>query len=369
MKIALVHDYLTRLGGSERVLKVLMELYPDAPVYTLLYDEKRVGTVFPKEKIITSPLQKLPSFVRKNPKYLLPLMPRTVEEWDFSGYDVVLSSSSAFVHGIITPIATRHICYFHSPMRFAWDWTHEYLKEQGIGVIKRFAAAYFLKRVRMWDFLTADRADVFLANSVHVQRRIKKYYHHDAEVIYPPVDLSRFHLPEKAGRGDATEDFFLIISTLTPYKRVDLAVQLFNKIGKKLVIIGEGPQRAFLQSIAEDNITFLGYQDDATATDYLMRCRGLIFSGEEDFGITPIEAMACGKPVLAYGEGGVTESVIEGVTGEFFHAPTVASMEDGLARLIENEQHYDPAAALAQAKKFSAEHFASHIKRIVKDVR
>ena len=214
MKIALVHDYLTRLGGAERVAKAFMDIFPEAPVYTLLYDEKRVGAVFPKEKIVISSLQKLPKVLRKNPKYLLPLMPRTVEEWDFSGFDVVLSSSSAFVHGIITPNTTRHICYFHSPMRFAWDWTHEYLKEQGAGAMKRFAAAYLLKRVRMWDFLAADRADVFLANSIHVQRRIKKYYHHDAEVVYPPVDLSRFHLSPKK-----SEDFFLIISTLTPFKK------------------------------------------------------------------------------------------------------------------------------------------------------
>lgn len=362
MKIALVHDYLTRLGGAERVLRCLSELFPQAPIYTLLYDEAKVGAVFPKNKIIASRLQKWPAILRKRHRYLVSMLPRLVEEWDFSGFDLVITSSSAFTHGIITPTKTHHLCYYHSPMRFAWDWTHEYIHEQRIGPLRKIAIAHILKKLRMWDQTVCDRPDTIIANSQHVERRIKKYYHRDAQVIYPPVDISRFHLSKKH------ENFFLIISTLTPYKRVDLAVQLFNKIGKKLVIIGDGPEREFLQNIAAENIQFLGYQSDEAAAEYLQNCRAMIFPGEEDFGITPIEAMACGKPVLAYGQGGVTESVIASVTGEFFRQPTVTSMEQGLAQLILNEKNYDPAACRRQAEKFSKEIFVEQIKKIIKTI-
>lgn len=357
MQVALVHDYLTRLGGAERVLAALAELFPKAPIYTFLYDEEKTGSIFPKEKIVTSSLQRLPAFMRKNPKYLLPFLPRIIEEWDFSQFDLVISSSSAFAHGIVTPEKTRHICYFHSPMRFAWDWTHEYIEEQRVGPIKKIAIAHLLKKIRMWDQTAADRPDFAIANSKNVQRRIKKYYRRDSTVIYPPVDVERFKISR------SSEDFFLIVSTLTPYKRIDLAVQLFNKISRKLVIIGDGPQRKYLQNIAGDDIDFLGFKDDKTVAEYLGNCRALIFPGEEDFGIMPIEAMACGKPVLGYGHGGLTESVIPGVTGEFFNEPTVASLEDGLARLILNEKNYDPRACRKQALQFEKEKFINNIKQ------
>lgn len=359
MNVALVHDFLTRLGGAERVLKVLSELFPKAPIYTLLYDESKVGAAFLPSRIVPSNLQQLPSILRKNQKYLLPLMPRAVEEWDFSKFDLVISSSSAFSHGILTSPQTHHLCYFHSPMRYAWDWTHEYMKEQQAGFIKRAAAAALLKKIRMWDQTAVDRADTFVANSINVARRIKKYYRRDSTVIYPPVDISRFKISKNS------EDYFLIISTLTPYKKIDLAIQLFNKIRRRLVIIGDGPQKRFLQNIAGDTVDLLGFKDDKTTAEYLSNCRALIFPGEEDFGITPIEAMACGKPVLAYSRGGVRESVIEGVTGEFFAEPTVASMEDGLARLMKNSKNYDPAACRRQARKFNREVFEEKMKNNV----
>lgn len=358
MQIALVHDFLTRLGGAERVLATLAEMFPKAPIYTLLYDESKVGSVFPRLKIIPSRLQHLPFILRKNHRYLLPLMPRVVEEWDFSKFDLVISGNSAFTHGIITPTKTHHLSYFHSPMRFAWDWTHEYMKEQGVGPLRRLAIAHLLKKIRMWDQAVADRADTIIANSKNVQHRIKKYYRRGSTVIYPPVDLSRFKISR------SSENFFLIISTLTPYKRIDLAVQLFNKIQRRLVIIGDGPQRKYLESIAGDTIDFLGFKDDAAVSEYLRNCRALIFPGEEDFGITPIEAMACGKPVLAYGEGGVRESVASGVTGEFFAEPTVAAMEDGLARIIKGT--YSPLACRKQAQKFSKEIFVDRMEETVK---
>lgn len=362
MKIALVHDFLTRLGGAERVLKTLSTMYPKAPIYNLLYDENKVGGVFPREKIVFSSLQKFPSFVRNRQKYLLPIMPRAVEEWDFSQFDIVISSSSAFSHGIITPTHTKHISYCHSPMRYAWDWSNEYLEEQRIGTVRKMAIAHLLKKIRMWDIAAVDRADKFLANSRHVRRRIKKYYRRESDVVYPPVDLSRFSTSKNS------EDYFLIISTLTPYKRVELAIQLFNRIRRKLVIIGEGPHRNFLQAISGDTIQFLGYQSDEVALEYMKNCKALIFPGEEDFGITPVEAMACGKPVLAFGEGGVTESVIEGITGEFFNEPTPESMEQGLARLLINKNSYNPKKCREQAEKFSEEHFVRAIKKSIQSV-
>lgn len=358
MQIALVHDFLTRLGGAERVLAVLAEMFPRAPIFTLLYDESKVGSIFPRLNIFPSRLQHLPTIVRKHHRYLLPLMPRVVEEWDFSKFDLVISSNSAFVHGIITPTKTHHLSYFHSPMRFAWDWTHEYIKEQGVGRLKKIGIAHLLKRIRMWDQAVADRADTVIANSKNVQRRIKKYYRRGSEVLYPPVDLSRFKISR------SSENYFLIISTLTPYKKIDLAVQLFNKIQRPLVIIGDGPQRKYLKSIAGNTVDFLGCKDDAAVTEYLKNCRALIFPGEEDFGITPIEAMACGKPVLAFGEGGVRESVIAGETGEFFTEPTVASMEEGLARIMKSI--YSPTACRRQAQKFSKEIFVEGMKDAVK---
>jgi glycosyltransferase involved in cell wall biosynthesis len=360
MKVALVHDYLTRLGGAERVTATLAEMFPAAPIYTLLYDEEKVGKVFNKSKIRTSGLQKLPAFLRKKHKYFLPLLPRTVEDWDFSEFDLVITSSNSFVHGIITGTHTHHLCYYHSPMRFAWDWTHEYIKEQNAGLIKSIAAARILNKIRLWDRAAAERPDTVIANSKTVQRRIKKYYGREAEVIYPPVDLSRFKVSKNS------DNYFLIISTLTPYKKIDLAIQLFNKIQRKLVIIGDGPHREYLQNIAGETIEFKGFVSDETATKYMENCRALIFPGEEDFGITPVEAMACGKPVLALGIGGVTESVIPGKTGEFFAEPTVDSMEEGLAKLMRNEKNYRPADCRAAAEKFSKGVFIKRFRGLLK---
>lgn len=358
-KIALVHDFLLKLGGAERVLKVLADMYPKAPIYTLLYDKEKVGEVFPEERVITSDLQRFPKFIRNRQKYLFPLMPRKIESLDFSDFDIVISSNSAYAHGIITNSNCKHICYCHSPMRYAWDWTHEYLEEQNIGKIKKLLVRRLLKKVRMWDKIASDRADEYIANSKNVRNRLMKYYRVDAPVVYPPVDIKRFYPQQKH------EDFFLIVSTLTPYKRIDLAIQLFNKINKHLIIIGDGPHRNYLESIAKPNIAFMGYKSDKETTEYFQNCRALIFPGEEDFGITPIEAMAAGKPVIAYKKGGVTESIIEGVTGEFFDKPTVASLEDALGRMLLYEDRYKPLRIREIANKFSKENFKSKISAIV----
>jgi len=356
MKIALAHEMLVKLGGAERVLKSLSDLFPKAPIYTLFHDKKQTSEWFGDKKIHTSGLQKWFKLGIK-PKYLLSKMPKAVEQFDFSNYDVVISSSSAFMHGIKVPKHAKHICYCHSPMRYAWDYAHEYTKHYS--PFMRFLIAGQLNKIRMWDYMTSDRPDIIIANSEHVRKRIQKYWRKDAVVIYPPVDVKRF-TPTKHH-----EDYFLIVSALTPFKKIDIAIRTFNKIKRKLIIIGDGAQRKYLESIADDNIEFLGYKDDHVVRDYYENCRAFIFPGEEDFGITPVEAMASGKPVLAYGVGGVTESVQPGISGEFFYKPTPESLEDGLARLLANEKHFEPQKIWAIADKFDKSVFQEKMKKLI----
>lgn len=358
-RIALVHDFLLKLGGAERVLASLARIFPDTPIYTILYDHKAVGDVFPQDRVRTSSLQKYPSFLRKRYKMLFPILPQKMEAFDFSDFDLVISSNSAYAHGIVTRLHTKHLCYVHSPMRYAWDYYHRYMQDQDAGFFARMGVAYFMKKMRVWDKLSADRADLFVANSHHVRKRIQKYYRTDAEVIYPPVSVDRFIVTPKY------EDYFLIVSTLTPYKRIDLAVELFNKLGRRLVIIGDGADRARLQGMAHTNIEFLGWKPDDVVREYLQHCRAFIFPGEEDFGIAPVEAMACGKPVLAYGVGGARETVIPGVTGEFFMEQTVAAMEDALGRLLVHAKTYNPLAIRKQAEEFSEEMFVKKMRQTV----
>ncbi|MBD3331032.1 glycosyltransferase [Candidatus Peregrinibacteria bacterium] len=362
MKVALVHDFLIKLGGAERVLKSLSELFPAAPIYTLLYDEKIARESFSKDRVVTSFLQNYPGFIRRKHRYLLTKMPRAIEEFDFSGFDLVISSSNAFAHGILTPLNTKHLCYCHSPMRYAWDWVNEYRKENKIYGLKKMLYTPIISYLRFWDKITSDRPTKYLANSNTVKQRIKKYYHADSEIVYPPVDTNRF----KASTSN--ENYFLIVSTLTPYKKIDLAIALFNKIGRKLVIIGDGPSRTYLQSMANDNIEFLGFKSDDVVKEYMENCRAFIFPGEEDFGITPVEAMSAGKPILAFAKGGLTETVKSGKTGEFFFSPTIKSMEDGLARLLYNEKYYRPQTIRRHALNFSSDIFNKKIKQQIKKI-
>ena len=359
MQIALAHEMLIKFGGAERVLSELAQMYPEAPVYTLFEDEKVVSKLAKdldsrSESGMTN-VSDLQKWYKRGvpPKFLLSKMSKAVESFNFNNYDAVISSSSAFMHGIKTPENVKHICYCHSPMRYAWDYTHQYTKKYS--KLMQFLIASKLNKIRQWDYLTSNRPDVLIANSKHVQKRIKKYWRRDAQVIYPPIDVKRF-TPTKNH-----EDYFLIVSALTPFKNIDLAIHTFNKIGRNLVIIGDGAQKKYLKSIAKDNIEFLGYQDDHTVRDYFEHCRCFIFPGEEDFGITPVEAMAAGKPVLAYGVGGVTESVQAGVSGEFFYEQTPESLEDGLARLLANEKHYEAQKIRSIAEGFDREIFQEKI--------
>jgi len=362
MKIALVHDFLLRKGGAERVLRVLMDMFPEAPVYTLLYDRKKMGDQFPQERVITSGLQKFPRFILGMHKFLFPFMPAAIEEFDFSEFDLVISSSGAYSHGIITNLNTKHICYYHSPMRYAWDYTHEYLKEQNLGAIGELITSRLLHKVRLWDYLAADRVDIPIANSRTVRNRIRKYYRQESDIIYPPVDIESYEMTPH------NEGYFLIVSTLTPYKRIDLAVELFNKLGKRLVIIGDGPDRSRLQRIAAENIDFLGFKSDEVVKEYMQNCRAFVFPGEEDFGMAPIEAMACGKPVLAYNKGGLSESMIDGKTGQLFDEQNLESMEAALTQLLINEKDYDPVFIRKHSEQFSRAAFEKAMHQLIEDV-
>jgi glycosyltransferase involved in cell wall biosynthesis len=361
MKIAIVHEFLTKIGGAEQVLLSFHKMFPDAPIYTLLYDEQNTNGIFNDCQIITSSLQKYPRFIRTRTKLLLGKLPRAVEEFDFSEYDVVISSSNSFAHGILTKPKTLHISYCHSPMRYAWDWYHEYMKENkiGFGPISLYIRNLIYK-TRIWDKASSYRVDFWIANSANVQKRIKKYYGFSSEIIYPPVDVSKIEMTD-----GIPDDYYVIVSRLEPYKKIDLAIKAFNKLEKQLVIIGTGSQENYLKSIANDNIEFLGWQSDKSVQEYLRNAKALVFPGEDDFGITPIEAMACGRPVIAYNKGGVAETVKDGATGVFFNDPNSASLVEAINAMEKNYTNFSPNVCRKQAEKFSFEVFRDSFNKIL----
>lgn len=358
MRIALVHELLTMRGGAEKTLKVLADMFPEAPIYTLLHDEKKLGEWFPKERVRTSRLQKF-SWISKNHHLYLGCFPRAVESWDFSEFDLVISASSAFVHGIKTGPETKHICYVHSPARYLWDRTFDVLeqaKEKPFGWIPYTYLTHIMCMLRKWDASVADRPDVLLAASKEVKRRIELYWRRESEVIYPPVEISDFPLAQ-AQRGDS----YIIVSTLVPYKRIELAIEACNKLGKRLKIIGSGPHRKKLEKISGSTIEFLGYQEHDKLVHELQNAKAFIFPGCEDFGIAPVEAMACGTPVIAFRKGGALETVKDGETGIFFDDST----SEALAKAIEafEGMSFDPKRCRENAELFSRERFEKQITR------
>ena len=361
MKVAIVAELLVKMGGAERVVKKLAEMYPDAPIFTLLYDEDKCGRDFSVGRVKTSFLQKLPKFIRNHYRWLLTLMPYAAESFDLDEYDLVITSSSAFAHGVLTNSEALHVCYCHSPMRYAWDYAHEYLNDKWFNPVKRWLAGRALEKIRLWDKVASDRPDVYIANSKHVQQRISKYYRLPSEIVYPPVDVEMIKADGELG------DYFLMMTTLAAYKKVDLAINLFNKTGKKLVIVGDGPEREYLKSLAGDNIEFKGRLTDGEARKVLEGCRGFIFPSEEDFGIGMVEALAAGKPVLAYKAGGATEFIKPGINGEFFEEQTMASMEDGLGRLMLHEKKYDRKLMREEAMKFSSDEFEKNFHKLISE--
>lgn len=357
MKVALVHDYLIRFGGAERVFFSLRNIFPKADIYTLLYDERKMGQFFTNIKVHTSSAQKFP-LSRKYPRLFAPLMPSAVESLDLREYDLVISSSTAFAKGIIIRPKTVHICYCHTPTRFVWDYAHQY--DSRLAFLRKILVHY----LRIWDRAAANRVDYFIANSQTTAERIKKYYGRESKVIYPPAcNVSHNVADDNIARPK--EEYFLIVSQLTPHKKIDLAINACNKLEIPLIIIGAGRDQRRLMKMARSNVKFLGWQTDEVVKQYYQHCFAFLFPGEDDFGIAPVEAMSYGKPVLAYRAGGATETILEHITGEFFDDLVVESLADGIRRLKINYEHYDPNLARQQAARFSQEVFDREIKKFV----
>ncbi|KKS66130.1 MAG: hypothetical protein UV67_C0004G0001 [Parcubacteria group bacterium GW2011_GWC1_43_12] len=352
------------------MLLELARMFPEAPIYTLLYDKEKMSQWFEPERVKVSFLQKFPRFLRRNHKLLLPLMIVAPETFDLRDFDLVISSSSAYAKGVITRPKTIHINYCHNPARFIWDYSFEYLKEQELGLISGAISRIFFSYFRLWDRSASKRVDYFIANSQSTARRIRKYYRRDSRIIFPPCRIPQngFNVCEKNLQDMGAvlpNDFFLIISQLAPYKKIDAAVEAFNKLGLPLIVIGDGPQKKYLQKIAKSNVKIMGWLDDKETFQYLRGCQALIFSGEDDFGIAPVEAMGFGKPVLALNRGGALETVIPGKTGEFFDSPTPEVIAEGVRRLRENMPEYDPMEIHNHVKQFSAERFREEIKQFI----
>jgi len=359
MKVALVHDWLnTKFGGAEHVLVELARLFPEAPIYTLLYNPEVCGHALEPARIRPSVLQRAPGWLQRRPRYLLPLIPMAVEQFDLGGYDLVISSSSAWSKGVITRPETLHVCYCYSPMRFVWDYWPAYLDEQRVGPLRRGGIRLLTSRLRLWDYYSAARVDRWVAISHTVANRIHKYYHQEARVIYPGAELDRFQ-PSDRPKTAATnpEPYFITLSNLTPYKRIDLAIAACNQLGRRLVVIGEGSDRRRLERLAGPTIEFAG------RSRLLAGAEAMIFPNEEDFGIAPVEAMASGTPVIAYGAGGVSETVIAGSTGMFFNQPTVGSLVEALDRFRASD--YRTTDLTARSRQFSAERFRHQLQAFI----
>ncbi len=310
MRVALAHDYLIQAGGAERVVASLHRMFPEAPICTTIADRELTDAMFPGAEIRTSWMQRLPGLRRHFRKYVL-LYPSAIESLDFSGFDLVISSSSAFAKGVVTRPGTVHICYCHTPMRFAWS-SENYAEREEWGPMVRAVLPMVTERLRRWDLGTANRPTVYLANSTVVAERIKRHYHRPSRVVFPPVEVDRVQPTGEPG------DYFLVVSRLVPYKRIDLAVEAFSRMGKPLIIVGDGPARSALQAMAGPTVKFLGRRSDGEVARHYAGCKGVIFPGEEDFGIVPLEANAAGRPVVAFQGGGALDTVIDGQTGVFF---------------------------------------------------
>jgi len=359
MKVALVHDYLVQYGGAERVLEALCEIFPRAPIYTLVYDEKKFEGRFGKKKIYTSFLQSLP-FSKSHHRAFPILMPMAVESFDFSSYDLVISDSNSYAKGVITGPGTLHICYCHTPMRYAWDDYYSYADRLTFSALVKKLVPLAMNYIRLWDKISADRVDKFIANSHFVKARIKKYYRRGAEVIYPPVDLSFYGFDEQEKKAG---DYFLIVGRLIPYKRFDLVVEAFNVLGLPLKIIGDGPEAKRLKKMAGPNIEFLGWLEDEKLKNYYSGARAFLFPQEEDFGIVALESMASGIPVIAYRAGGAMEMVKEGVNGIFFDSQDVNSVIGAVKKF--QSFSFDRKAIRQSVDSFDKEIFKRKIKEFV----
>lgn len=360
MRVAIVHYWLVQMRGGERVLEALCDLFPEADLFTHVCDRDRLSPTLQRHRIHTSFIQRLPAAKRRYPTYL-PLMPFALEQFDLRGYDLVISSESGPAKGVITDPDSLHLCYCHSPMRYLWDLAPSYRRQAGW--FKRRAMDLLLPPLRVWDQATAQRVDHFLANSRFVAQRIRKYYRREATVLHPPVDADRFAI---APAGP--EDFYLYLGQLVPYKRADLAVAACTALGKRLLVIGDGEERSWLEKLAGPTVQFLGRQSDAAIASYYQRCRALLFPGVEDFGIVPLEAMASGRPVIAYGDGGALETVKAGETGLFFQSATIEALTAAIAQFEADQGQFDPVAIREHALRFDCDTFKTNFQRFLTSV-
>lgn len=367
MKTAIITDWLVHPGGAEKTLEHLLQCFPDADLFSVIdfVDPDQRGFLQNKP-VKTTFIQQLP-FAKKLYRHYLPLMPIAIEQLDLSNYELILSTSHAVAKGVLTGPDQIHISYIYSPMRYAWDLQHQYLQESGLDKkIRGLFVRYLLHKLRLWDLRSAAGVDHFIASSQFIARRIRKTYRRESTVIYPPVDLSQFS-PTKE-----KEEFYLTASRLVPYKRIDLIVSAFNQMpDKKLIIIGDGPDYQKIQKIAGKNIQLLGYQPDEVLISHLQRAKAFIFAAEEDFGLLPVEAQACGTPVIAYGKGGALETVCgidsEKPTGLFFHEQTAEAISDAVTLFEKNEVHFDQTDCIENAKRFCSNRFKDEMMRFIEE--
>ena len=359
LKIAVVHDWLTGMRGGEKVLEIIFEIFPDADLFTLLYNKGSVSTLIADRNIYTSFIDKLPFKLNKYRHYL-PLFPTAIELFDFKEYDIIVSTSHCVAKGVRTPPNTLHISYVHSPMRYVWDMYEDYFGDDKIGFLQKIIIPPFANYLRMWDVTSSNRVDYFIANSQHVSNRIQKYYRREAQVIHPPVNTETYK------KSDITADFYLVISALVPYKRIDLAVEAFNQNGKSLVVVGDGPEKRKLIKLAKSNIKFVAGIISEELNDYYSKCKALIFPGEEDFGIVPVEAQSCGKPVIAFAKGGALETVIgyngkneNRCSGIFFNSQTPGALTTAIEE-FENLE-WNATFINQHAQKFSKDKFKKEL--------
>jgi glycosyltransferase involved in cell wall biosynthesis len=361
MKLAIVHDYLNQMGGAERVLIALHEIFPSAPIFTSIYAPDLVDPAFREMDVRTTFMQRLP-LVHNHHQAFLPIFPFAFESIDLREFDVVLSMSSGWAKNVLTRPETCHICYCLTPMRFAWS-SRDYAKGERIAPWQMGVIDPILSGLRLWDVAGANRVDAFAAISATVKRRIEKYYRRQASIIYPPVSTAEFALDAGTIAGDGDGDYFLTGGRLIPYKGFDLAIRACNRLKARLVVFGDGRDRARLESLAGSTVEFVGKVDDETKRQLLRGCRAFIFPEEADFGIVPVEAMAAGRPVVAYGAGGALDTIVDGGTGVFFRQPAVGAVADALERARTAE--WDRAAIARHASRFDVCTFKDTLRRFV----
>jgi glycosyltransferase involved in cell wall biosynthesis len=357
LRVAIVCSWLNQYGGAERVLEVVHDMYPQAPVYTSIFWPRALPATYREWDIRTSFLNRFP-LIHQHHQWFLLFYRYAFESFDLSDYDLVLSVTSAFAHGVRARSKALHICYCLTPARFLWDY-RTYVAREGLARLANWVLPPLVNRLQRWDRAAASRVDHFVAISEAVRERIGRSYGRDAAVIYPPVDAQRFQLSPERG------DYFLIISRLVPYKRIDLAVRAFSQLGLPLWIIGDGRDRPALEAMAGPNVRFLGRLSDEEARACLARCRAFIFPGEEDFGIAPLEAQAAGRPVIAYARGGALETVLAGETGLFFHDPTAESLAETVRGF--DDRQFDPATIREHALRFDRAVFQQRFGDLIRE--